>query len=153
MKTSLLRWMNDFRNVENVSNWDFIEEYKDLARAAWRERFAAQSSVGGVDERFLVVGEELHEFLELLRQGRLDGLWHESFKKYIRTALLGQNADDEPSFEWTVRKAIDCRTFGYSDGAQAVIYYLCTGVMQLGGAERETDAFVGRFLRRSGVGA
>ena len=30
---------------------------------------------------------------------------------------------------------------------------LCTGVMQLGGAERETDAFVGRFLRRSGVGA
>ena len=129
MKTSLLRWMNDFRidgirmdSVENVSNWDFLEEYKDLARAAWRERFAAQSSGGGVDERFLVVGEELHEFLELLRQGRLDGLWHESFKKYIRAALLGQNADDEPSFEWTVRKAIDCRTFGYSDGAQAVIY-------------------------------
>ncbi|HET8760214.1 MAG TPA: hypothetical protein VFN94_04050 [Nitrospiria bacterium] len=105
-----------------------------------------------MDERFLVVGEELHEPLELRRQRRLDGLWHESFKKYIRAVLLGQNADDEPSFEWTVREAIDCRTFGYSDGAQAVMY-LCTGVTQLGGAERETDAFVGRFLRRSGAGA
>ncbi len=144
--------MNDFRidgirmdSVENVSNWDFIEEYKDLARAAWRERFAAQSSGGGVDERFLVVGEELHEPLELLRQRRLDGLWHESFKKYIRAALLGQNADDEPSFEWTVRKAINCRTFGYSDGAQAVIYLTSHDV------EGYRNERVFRFLQINGV--
>lgn len=128
MKAALLRWMTDFHidgirmdSVENVYNWDFIQQYKDLARDAWRARCAA-AGVAGADERFLVVGEELHEPLELLGQGRLDGLWHENFKRFIRPALLGRNADPEPSFEWTVRKAIDCRQFGYTDGAQAVIY-------------------------------
>jgi 1,4-alpha-glucan branching enzyme len=128
MKVSLLRWMNDFHidgirmdSVENVYNWDFIGEYKDLARAAWRQRFAAHGDNDEADERFLVVGEELHEPLEILRQNRLDGLWHENFKKYMRAALLGENADGE-SFESTIRKAIDCRGFNYSDGAKAVIY-------------------------------
>ena len=99
MKTSLLRWMHDFHidgirmdSVENVSNWDFIQEYKDLARDTWRERFAAQGAGNGAEARFLVVGEELREPLDLLRQQRLDGLWHEHFKRYIRAALLGQNA-------------------------------------------------------------
>lgn len=53
---------------------------------------------------------------------RLDDLWHEHFKRYIRAALLGQIVDGEPSVEWTVRKAIDCRNFGFSDRSQAVIY-------------------------------
>ena len=116
MKASLLRWMYDFHidgirldSVENVYNWDFIQEYKDLARDAWRERWAAQETGDDADARFLVVGEELQEPLDLLRQQRLDGLWHERFKRYIRAALLGQNAEGEPSFEWTVRQAIDCR--------------------------------------------
>jgi 1,4-alpha-glucan branching enzyme len=127
MKACLLRWMNDFHidgirmdSVENVFSWNFIQEYKDLARGTWKERFGAQGR-DVADARFLVVGEELQEPLDLLRQQRLDGLWHENFKRYIRAALIGQNADDE-SFEWTVRKAIDCRNFGYSDCAQAVIY-------------------------------
>ncbi len=129
MMASLLRWMNDFRvdgirmdSVENVANWDFIGAYKDLARKTWKQRFEAQDNGNGADERFIVVGEELEEPLEILWQQRLDGLWHEKFKRYIRAALVGQNAEGEPSFEWTVRKAIDCRHFGYRDGAQAVIY-------------------------------
>jgi pullulanase len=129
MVTSLLRWINDFRvdgirmdSVENVGNWEFIGEYKDLARKTWKQRFEEQGNGQGADERFLVVGEELQEPLGILKQHRLDGLWHENFKRYIRAALVGQNADSEPSFEWTVRKAIDCRHFGYQDGAQAVIY-------------------------------
>ncbi|HKP85488.1 MAG TPA: alpha-amylase family glycosyl hydrolase [Blastocatellia bacterium] len=129
MKASLLRWMNDFHidgirmdSVENVSNWDFIQEYKKLARDTWHQKFEGGAASGDVDERFLVVGEELTEPLEILHQQRLDGLWHESFKKYIRAALIGRNADGESSFEATVRKAIDCRSFGYGDLAQAVIY-------------------------------
>jgi pullulanase len=128
MQASLLRWMNEFHidgirmdSVENVFSWNFIQKYKDLARSTWRQRFAAQGAGGDADERFLVVGEELQEPLDILRQQRLDGLWHEGFKRYIRAALIGQNADGE-SFEQTVRKAIDCRNFGYSDGSQAVIY-------------------------------
>lgn len=128
MKVSLLRWMNDFHidgirmdTVENVFSWNFIGEYKDLARKTWRDRYASQGTKNDADARFLVVGEELEEPLELLRQQRLDGLWHESFKRYIRAALVGESAAYE-NFEWTVRKAIDCRNCGYSDGAQAIIY-------------------------------
>jgi 1,4-alpha-glucan branching enzyme len=128
MKTALHRWMTDFHidgirmdSVENVANWDFIQEYKDLGRSLNQQRFAARGA-GGADTRFLVVGEELNEPLDLLWQGRLDGLWHENFKRYIRYALQGQNHPAEPSFESTVRKVIDCRSFGYTDLAQAVIY-------------------------------
>jgi 1,4-alpha-glucan branching enzyme len=128
MKTTLTRWMADFHidglrldSIENVQNWDFIQEYKDMARALNQQRFAAQG-VGGADERFLVVGEELTEPHALLQQQRLDGLWHQSFKDYVRMALLGHNHENEATFEMTVCKAIDCRQFGYTDLTQAVIY-------------------------------
>ena len=128
MKTALTRWQRDFRidglrldSIENVTNWDFIQQFKDLARALNRERFQAFNAPGA-DERFLVVGEELSEPHALLTTNRLDGLWHESFKHYIRSAILGRNHPNEPTFEATVRRAIDSRGFGYSDLAQAVIY-------------------------------
>ena len=46
--------------------------------------------------------------LALVTQNRLDGLWNEEFKRMLRSAILGQNSEKEPSFEWTVRKLIDC---------------------------------------------
>jgi pullulanase len=128
MKAALSRWMADFHidglrldSVENVQNWDFVEDYKGTARALNRERFATQGAAIA-DARFLVVGEELTEPLALITTGRLDGLWHETFKRFIRDALIGRNHESEPTFEWTVRKAIDARLFGYEDLSQAVIY-------------------------------
>ena len=129
MKTALVRWMSDFQidglrldSVENVQNWDFIQEFKDLGRSMNQERFDAQGTASDADARFLAVGEELNEPLDLLRQHRLDGLWHQSFKDYIRMAVTGRNHENEPTFEATVRKAIDCRQFGYADLSQAIIY-------------------------------
>lgn len=129
MKAQLTRWMTDFRidgvrmdSVENLSNWDFVGEFKDLGRALWKERWDARGAGAGADERFLVVGEELSLPMDILAQGRLDGLWNEEFKKLVRAAIRGKNADDEPSFEWTVRKAIDCRNLRFADGTQAVLY-------------------------------
>jgi pullulanase len=52
----------------------------------------------------------------------LDGLWNDTFRVYVRAAILGENADGEPSFEWAVRKAIDCRNIGFADGSQAINY-------------------------------
>ena len=127
MQAALLRWMTDFHvdgiridSVENVFSWNFLGEYRDLARSTWRSRYGA-ASASEVEARFLVVGEELQEPLAILTQHRLDGLWHESFKRYIRAALLGE-AIDGHSFEETVRRAVDCRAFGYTDLTQAVIY-------------------------------
>jgi 1,4-alpha-glucan branching enzyme len=152
MKASLWRWMNDFHvdgfrmdSVENVANWDFIQEYREFARTLWQQRYVAQSGGDGADERFLVVGEELHEPLDLLRQHRLDGLWHENFKRYIRSALLGQGAGGD-DFEWTVRKAIDCRHFGYGDLAQAIIYLTSHDV------EGPRNERLFNFLQNNGIG-
>ncbi len=129
MLTALVRWMEDFHvdglrldSIENVQNWDFVGDYTSTARALNRARFTA----GGADERFLVVGEELNEPLGLVdpdpTRRRLDALWHERFKRYIRAALVGRNHRDETTFEATVRKALDCRAFGYRDLTEAVIY-------------------------------
>jgi pullulanase len=130
MLTCLVRWMLDFRvdgiridSVPNIMNWDFVQEYKDLARTVWRSRWAAQDlPAQGADERFLVVGEDLAVPIGLLRQNRLDGLWNEEFKRMVRYAIMGQNDEKEPSFEWTVRKLIDCRLLGFADGSQAINY-------------------------------
>ncbi|MEJ0008826.1 MAG: alpha-amylase family glycosyl hydrolase [Steroidobacteraceae bacterium] len=151
MLTMLERWMQDFDidgvrmdSVENISNWDFVQQFKDHARALNRDRFAARGS-SGAEERFLVVGEELSEPQALLQQHRLDGLWHQSFKDYIRMALIGLNHENEPTFESTVRRAIDCRSFGYQDLAQAVIYLTSHDV------EGPRNERLFNFLQRAGV--
>lgn len=130
MKTFAARWIADFRvdgirvdSVENIGSWDFVQEFKDYARERWHARWAAQGlPAADADARFLVVGEELAVPLGLVRQNRLDGLWNEEFKRMVRFAVEGRNDPKEPSFEWTVRKLIDCRNLGFADGAQAVNY-------------------------------
>lgn len=130
MRTHLERWMRDFRidgirldSIENIANWDFVQEFKDHARELWRTRGADQGLTGDAAEaRFLVVGEELAVPMGLITQGRLDGLWNEPFKRMLRYPITGHNDEKEPSFEWTVRKLIDCRALGFADTAQAVNY-------------------------------
>lgn len=129
MLAFLTRWMRDFHvdgirmdSVENVADWDFVGGFKDLARTLWKQRWTEQGLGAGADERFLVVGEELSLPLDLVRQGRLDGLWNDPFQQFVRAAILGQNGGGESSFEWTVRKAIDCRLLGFADGTQAINY-------------------------------
>ena len=122
--------MRDFRidgvrmdSVVNFDNWDFIREFKDDARALWRDRVGARGLAGDEAEaRFLVVAEELAVPVDLVRQGRVDGLWNEVFKRLLRSALLGEVAQDAPDFEATVRRMVDCRLLGFRDGSEAVIY-------------------------------
>ena len=122
MKVHIAHWLDYYRvdglrldSVNNVANYDFLQEFKDYARTIWDKR-------GGKGDRFLVVGEELSVPLALIEQNRLDGLWNEKFKQIVRQVILGRNVFDEPSFEWSVRKLIDCRNLGFTDGSQAVNY-------------------------------
>jgi pullulanase len=130
MLTFLSRWMRDFQidgirmdSVENIANWDFIRDFKNEARNQFRSRYSTVAE-NEADSRFLVVGEELTMPMKLLEEGRLDGLWNEKFQTLVRAAILGENAHQlgEQSFEWTVRRAIDCRLLKFRDGAQAVNY-------------------------------
>lgn len=103
-------------SVNNIGCYDFVQDFKDFSRAVWQERAA------GVDEsRFLVVGEELSVPIERVHENRLDGLWNERFKWLLRKAVLGQ-AEEGLTFEETVRRMIDCRELGFTDGTQAVNY-------------------------------
>lgn len=128
MYSYVTRWMRDFRidgirmdSVENVSNWDFVGGFKDRARTLFQERCAAQGiGAGDADARFLVVGEELSLPMALLTQGRLDGLWNDAFRALVRSVVLGEG--DSGTFESNVRQMVDCRSLGFTDGAQAVNY-------------------------------
>jgi pullulanase len=131
MLAYLTRWMRDFRidgvrmdSVENVASWDFVQSFKDLGRALNRQRWADAGLTPQADAeaRFLVVGEELSLPPALLRQNRLDGLWNDDFQQRVRAAILGESVGGD-DFEWSLRKAIDCRLGGvFTDGAQAVNY-------------------------------
>ncbi|MEI9815373.1 MAG: alpha-amylase family glycosyl hydrolase [Acidobacteriota bacterium] len=128
MYTYLTRWMRDFRidgirmdSVENVSNWDFVQGFKNRARELFQERcLAAGMTQAEADERFLVVGEELSLPMELLTQSRLDGLWNDKFRELVRSVILAEG--DPASFEANVRRMVDCRSLGFRDGSQAVNY-------------------------------
>ena len=87
MKAYLLRWMEDFAvdgirmdSVNNVANWDFVQEYKDLARRNWEER-------GGLADRFIVVGEELS--VPIPAHANRSTACEEKFKRMVRHAILG----------------------------------------------------------------
>ena len=132
MKAHIAHWIDYYRvdglrldSVNNVTSYDFLQEFKDYARSLWQQR-------GGTGDRFLVVGEELSVPLELVNQNRLDGLWNEKFKQIIRQVVLGHNWYGDPSFEGSVRKLIDCRCLGFSDGAQAVNYLTSHDISGLG---------------------
>ncbi|HBE16852.1 MAG TPA: alpha amylase [Cyanobacteria bacterium UBA11149] len=122
MKAYMAHWLAYYKvdglrldSVNNVGNYDFLQEFKDLAHQLWQKQ-------GGSSDRFLVIGEELSVPMSLIYQNRLDGLWNEKFKQIIRQVILGKNAGGESSFEWSVRKLIDCRNLGFTDGSQAVNY-------------------------------
>jgi pullulanase len=144
LKLYLIHWMLYYRvdglrldSVNNIDNYDFLQEFKDLARQVWQAQ-------GGTDDRFLVVGEELSVPLALVHQNRLDGLWNEHFKQLLRLVILGRSLENE-SFETTVRKLIDCRLLGFRDGTQAVNYVTSHDV---GGYQNER---LYDFLINSGV--
>ena len=138
------RWIEDFHidgvridSVENIANWDFLQAFKDHVRAV----FTAGRPAGAppADPRILVVGEELSDPLALVTQGRLDGLWNYHFSGLVRFAVLGGAA-----FE-TVRQMVDCRSLGFTDGAQAVNYITSHDVEGL------WNMRLYNFLLRSGV--
>ena len=132
LKAYIFHWMDYFHidglrldSVNNIDNYDFLQELKDFARSVWQQR-------GGREDNFLVVGEELSVPLALIEQNRLDGMWNEKFKQIVRRVILGRNWSDEASFEWSVRKMIDCRLLGFRDQAQAVNYITSHDVGGLG---------------------
>src|SRR5262249_10457714 len=49
MKAYLQRWLEDFRvdglrldSIVNIGDWDFVQEFKDLARWLWQQRWQAE---------------------------------------------------------------------------------------------------------------
>jgi pullulanase len=135
-------------SVNNVYNYDFVNEFRTAARAEWNKRWTAEGNAAGADARFLVVGEELSVPLGLL--GYIDGLWNDHFRNRVRNAIIGRNGEDQPSFEWTVREMIDCRNLGFTDGSQAVNYIGSHDTGNVDGDGTNNDRLY-NFLDRFGV--
>ncbi|HSZ56401.1 MAG TPA: alpha-amylase family glycosyl hydrolase, partial [Tepidisphaeraceae bacterium] len=163
MLTHMNWWMTYYHidgyrldSVNNVYSYDFVNQFRTQARAVWNERWSAEGNpLGGADQRFLTIGEELSEPAPLL--GFIDALWNDRFRNRVRNAIIGRNAEDQPSFEWTVREMIDCRNLRdfqnrplFSDGAQAVNYIGSHDVGNTDGDGTNNDR-VYNFLDRFGT--
>jgi 1,4-alpha-glucan branching enzyme len=146
-------------SVNNVHSYDFIDTFRTKARKAFQERWQAEGHPANdpaADEHFLTIGEELSVPSAIL--SRIDALWNEKFRNRVRNAILGRNAANQPSFEWTVREMIDCRNLQgdngqplFRDGSQAVNY--------IGSHDLTNDDWDGtrndrlyNFLDRFGIG-
>ncbi|KAK0730998.1 glycoside hydrolase superfamily [Lasiosphaeris hirsuta] len=126
----LTRWMADFAvgglrldSVNNIGSYDFVRSYKEHA---W-ELYNARYSLAADPSKFLVIGEELSMPVSMVQQGVLNALWNEPWQGRLRAALLGEQVKREESFEWNVRKLVDCTLddhgdTNFTDGAQAVNY-------------------------------
>lgn len=131
MRAQLARWMGEggfgvdgvrLDSCNNIANWSFIKEFNVDGRKHFRARYGTPGGSVEVDSRFLVIAEELAVPLDMIRSGTVDALWNEGFQRLLRGAVLGRSANGENSFEWTVRKMVDCRGLGFTDGTQAINY-------------------------------
>jgi pullulanase len=129
-------WVSFFRidgarldYVEGINDWNFIREYTEHARAHWKQ-------LGGPDDRFWVVGEELQKPAEFAASGVVDGSWDETFKRYVRQLAIGVLPDNR-DFGDAVSFLIDCRRRGFADGRMVVNY--------IGSHDLTNDAFSDRF--------
>jgi pullulanase len=147
---ALKRWLRDFHidgwridSVETVANWDFIGTVTKIGRDDFRERCAAQGmSQNEADARFLSIGEELYQPMDLIKQGRVTSMWNDKFRERLRAAVLGQTAGGDPDFETTVKNMVDCRRIGFRDGAEAVNYI---GSHDVEGMHKERIATMFRY--------
>ncbi|KAK5658929.1 hypothetical protein OQA88_1746 [Cercophora sp. LCS_1] len=130
-RTHLARWMIDFGlgglrldSVNNIGNYDFVLSY---THRAW-ELYQARYGPAFDPSKFLVIGEELSMPVSMVHHGILNALWNEPWQGRLRAAILGETIDDQESFEWNVRKLVDCtlddhgRDAKFTDGAQAINY-------------------------------
>lgn len=130
MMAHISHWINFYHidgvrldNVNGINNWDFLLEFTQHSREEWQTR-------SSFDDRFIVIGEELSVPTALLTENRLDALWNEKFKRIVRKVIYGEAAEGwegrdpngQTSFEWSVRRLIDCRLLGISDGSKAINY-------------------------------
>lgn len=124
MRAYLFHWLTYYRvdglrldSVNNIANYDFLEEVKNFSHAVWRDR-------GGRGDNFLVIGESIGFQRAMLDQRRLDSFWNEEFKERIKPAVVGKSFKGDPNFETTIRKAIDCRSLnlGFTDCSQVINY-------------------------------
>lgn len=143
-------------SVNNINNYDFVNSFRTGARAVWNERWTNEGNApGGADARFITVGEELSMPSALL--GFIDGMWNEKFRNRVRNVIIGRNAEDQPSFEWSVREMIDCRTLKAPNnqtlfwaGYQAVNYLGSHDLTNTDGDATNNDRIYS-YLDRMGV--
>ncbi|KAK4249473.1 1,4-alpha-glucan branching enzyme GlgB [Corynascus novoguineensis] len=109
-------------DVNNIGNYNFLQSYR---KRAW-ELYKGRSDSAPDASKFLVIGEELSTPILMVHRGVVDALWNEPWQGRLRASILGESTGGD-SFEWTVRKLVDCRLDDingahFTSGVQAVNY-------------------------------
>lgn len=125
-KGHLHRWMTSFGvdglrldSINNIANYDFIKSYKESAWSVYNSRYPSADP-----SKFLVIGEELSDPLDLITSGTLNALWNESWQTRLRALVIGETTGGD-DFEWTVRKMVNCTldsNHPFTDGSQSINY-------------------------------
>jgi len=92
-------------SVNNIKNWDFIGEVKDTV----------ESKLDGI-KPYMCMGQDTPPRVDLVKTGRLQALWNDSFKERIRKAILGEASQQE------LEKMINPLMDGYTDITQIINY-------------------------------
>jgi pullulanase len=108
--------------LDSVVNYDCYELMQNINEKT-RTFFNTINQNTDSNKKYLVVGEELGVPRAILDQKRLDGLWNENFKRIVRNVIIGSGWNGE-TFEWSVKKMIDCTKLnsGFTDTAQSINY-------------------------------
>jgi pullulanase len=139
MFTCIDHWVSFFHidgvridDVNDINDWNFIRDYCARGRAQWK-------ALGGADDRYWSVGEELNlqQGSLLATSGSADASWDETFKRYVRQLCIGIVPDGR-DLRSAVNYMVDCRQRGFTDGAQVVNY--------IGSHDLTNDAFSDRFF-------
>lgn len=105
-------------SVNNIANYDFIKSYKEYAWYLYQARYPSASNA-----KFLVIGEELADPLDMVTSGTLNALWNEPWQGRLRALIIADPTISD--FAGTVRLMANCTLdpdHPFSDGAQAVNY-------------------------------
>ncbi|QDS71939.1 hypothetical protein FKW77_000758 [Venturia effusa] len=126
----LYRWMSDLGvdglrldSIPDIGDHDFLNSFKNdawnLYRSRYRNRIASS-------DKFIVIGEELSDPIDLINGGSLNALWNQPFQDRLHAAItnnLGTQQWVHDNLEWTVRKMIDSRVDRkFSRGNQMINY-------------------------------